>query len=115
MNSVKRMASLLASTADEWVMTLGAAKECTGGGERFVDQALRVTEVGRLYVQSVRGRKDDQIGVFRVAHKIEPQPAVGEQAQSLDRGAAGAPRCATGRSARLAGCETADALRTKPV
>ena len=67
MNSVKRTASLLASTADEWVMTLGAAQECTGGGERFVDQALRVTEVGRLYVHSVRGRKDNQFGVFPVA------------------------------------------------
>jgi len=67
MNSVKRTASSLASTADEWVMTLGATQEGTGGGERFVDQTLRVTEVGRLYVHSVRGRKNDQFGVFRVA------------------------------------------------
>src|SRR5262249_8139330 len=88
-------------------------QECTGGGERFADQALRVTEVGRLYVHPVRGRKDDQFGVCRVARKVEPQPTVGEQAQSLDCGAEGAPRRATGRSARLAGWENEDALRAK--
>jgi hypothetical protein len=113
MNSVKPTASLLASTAADWLMTLGAAQECTGGGERFADQALRVTEVGRLYVHSVRGRKDDQFGVFRVACKIEPQPAVGEQAQSLDRGPECAPRCVSGRSMCVARWQNEDALRAK--
>ena len=37
MNTVKRPASLPASTADEWGMTVGAPQECTGGGERVVD------------------------------------------------------------------------------
>src|SRR2546423_6342428 len=113
MNSVERTASLLARPGDESGMTVDAAQECTGGGERFADQALRVTEVGRLYVQAVRGRKDDQFCVFRVARKVEPQPAVGQQAQSLHRGAEGAPRGATRRSARLAGWENEDALRAK--
>ena len=72
MNSVKRTASLLASTGDDWVMTLGGAEECAAGGERFVDQALRLTEVGRSDVHSVRGRKDDQLRVFGVARQIEP-------------------------------------------
>ena len=63
MNSVERTASLLARTGDEWGMTVDAAQECTGGGERVAAQALRVTEVGWLYVQAVGGRKDDQFGV----------------------------------------------------
>src|SRR5262245_26791900 len=113
MNSVERTASLLARIGDERVMTVDATEECTGGGESFADQALRLTEVGRLYVQSVRGRKDDQFGVFRVARKVEPQPAVGQQAQSLHRGAKGAPRGPTGRSARIAGWENEDALRAE--
>ena len=94
-------------------MTVDAAQECTGGDERVAAQALRVTEVGWLYVQAVRSRKDDQFGVFRVARKVETQPAVGEQTQSLDRGAEGAAMCTAGRSARLAGWENEDALRAK--
>jgi hypothetical protein len=40
MNGIERTASLLASAAHNWVVTLGAAQECTAGGVRFADQAL---------------------------------------------------------------------------
>lgn len=86
---------------------------CSGGNQRFVDQAVGVIKGGRLHSRTVRRRKGDELDVSRIPSDVGLKPTLGQQAEPVQGGGERALRRPLGEAARVPSRENKDPLGTE--